>query len=55
MSADPDAIKMFVGQIPRTATESDLKEIFEEFGPIYELIVLRDSKTGQSKGTFVKL
>lgn len=50
--ADPDAIKMFVGQIPRTATESELKELFEDFGPIYELVILRDT-SGQSKGACV--
>ena len=47
---DPDAIKMFVGQIPRSMDENDLKKMFEEFGPIYQLNVLRDKITGQSKG-----
>ncbi|XP_060080203.1 CUGBP Elav-like family member 2 isoform X1 [Ylistrum balloti] len=47
---DPDAIKMFVGQIPRSMDESDLKKMFEEFGPVFQLNVLRDKGTGQSKG-----
>ncbi|ELU11974.1 hypothetical protein CAPTEDRAFT_144233 [Capitella teleta] len=47
---DPDAIKMFVGQIPRSMDESDLRKMFEEFGPVFQLNVLRDKVTGQSKG-----
>ena len=47
---DPDAIKMFVGQIPRSMDENDLRKMFEEFGPIFQLNVLRDKVTGQSKG-----
>uniref|UniRef100_T1IGW7 RRM domain-containing protein n=1 Tax=Strigamia maritima TaxID=126957 RepID=T1IGW7_STRMM len=46
---DPDAIKMFVGQIPRTMDESDLRKMFEEFGDVYQINVLRDKVTGQSK------
>ncbi|BFZ25104.1 hypothetical protein BsWGS_28151 [Bradybaena similaris] len=47
---DPDAIKMFVGQIPRNWDENDLKNMFEEFGPIHSMNILRDKATGQSKG-----
>nr|XP_006818410.1 PREDICTED: CUGBP Elav-like family member 2-like [Saccoglossus kowalevskii] len=47
---DPDAIKMFVGQIPRSMDENDLREFLEEFGPVYQLNVLRDKVTGQSRG-----
>jgi len=47
---DPDAIKMFVGQIPRSMDENDLRKLFEEFGPVFQLNVLRDKLTGQSKG-----
>ena len=49
---DPDAIKMFVGQIPRSMDENDLRKMFEEFGPIFQLNVLRDKVTGQSKGKY---
>ncbi|CAH1798531.1 unnamed protein product [Owenia fusiformis] len=47
---DPDAIKMFVGQIPRSMDENDLRQMFEEYGSIYQLNVLRDKLSGQSKG-----
>jgi len=47
---DPDAIKMFAGQIPRYMDESDLQKLFEEFGPVYQINVLRDKVTNQSKG-----
>jgi CUG-BP- and ETR3-like factor len=47
---DSDAIKMFVGQIPRYMNENDLQKIFDEYGPVYQLNVLRDKATGHSKG-----
>ncbi|KAK3097291.1 hypothetical protein FSP39_008418 [Pinctada imbricata] len=47
---DPDAIKMFVGQIPRSMDENDLRKMFEEFGSVFQLNVLRDKASGQSKG-----
>jgi RNA recognition motif-containing protein len=47
---DPDAIKMFCGQIPRHMHESELRDMFEQFGPVFQLNVLRDKQTGESKG-----
>uniref|UniRef100_A0A3B3SN62 Cugbp, Elav-like family member 1 n=1 Tax=Paramormyrops kingsleyae TaxID=1676925 RepID=A0A3B3SN62_9TELE len=49
---DIDAIKMFVGQIPRSWTEEQLRELFEPYGAVYEINVLRDRSQNppQSKG-----
>jgi hypothetical protein len=47
---DQDTIKMFVGQIPRSMTENELKIMFQEHGSVYQLNVLRDKQTNESKG-----
>ncbi|KAL1122177.1 hypothetical protein AAG570_003582 [Ranatra chinensis] len=47
---DPDYIKMFVGQVPRSMDEADLTKMFSEFGRVHQINVLRDKVSGQSKG-----
>jgi RNA recognition motif-containing protein len=47
---EPDIIKKIIGQIPRNMDENDLRKMFEEFGRVHQINVLRDKVTGQSKG-----
>ncbi|XP_029438405.1 CUGBP Elav-like family member 1 isoform X2 [Rhinatrema bivittatum] len=49
---DLDAIKMFVGQVPRSWSEKELRELFEQYGAVYEINLLRDRSLNppQSKG-----
>lgn len=47
---DSDAIKMFVGQIPRNWDENDVRQMFEEYGLIHSMNILRDKVTNSSRG-----
>ncbi|KAK0084892.1 hypothetical protein PV326_006111, partial [Microctonus aethiopoides] len=47
---DPDTIKMFVGQVPHDMEENDLRVIFEEFGRVHQINVLRNKYTGTHQG-----
>lgn len=47
---DPDFIKMFVGQVPKSMDEEQLRDMFEEYGRVHSINVLRDKVTGVSKG-----
>ncbi|GMR31385.1 hypothetical protein PMAYCL1PPCAC_01580, partial [Pristionchus mayeri] len=47
---DPDAVRMFVGQVPFCYSESECTELFELYGPVYKVEVLRDNETQQGKG-----
>lgn len=38
---DPDAIKLFVGNIPKQLTEPELKPIFQCIGPVARLTIVR--------------
>jgi len=52
---DADNIKMFVGQIPKTWDETRLRQMFEQFGPVHTLNVLRDKVTSISRGESLKM
>lgn len=45
-----DALKLFVGQIPRILSEAEVRPYFEKIGPVFELSILRDRFSGASKG-----
>ncbi|XP_063901322.1 CUGBP Elav-like family member 1-B isoform X2 [Zophobas morio] len=53
---DEDAIKLFIGQIPKAFTESELRALFEEFGEIFECTILkgREGPKGCAFLTFCK-
>ncbi|TKW32182.1 hypothetical protein SEVIR_2G153400v4 [Setaria viridis] len=48
-------VKLFVGSVPRTATEEDVRPLFEEHGDVLEVALIKDRKTGEQQGCcFVK-
>lgn len=49
-SVGGDSVKLFVGQIPRTWEETEVRQILDPFGAIHELSVLKDRVTGVHKG-----
>ncbi|XP_057992907.1 flowering time control protein FCA [Hevea brasiliensis] len=47
--------KLFVGSVPRTATEEDIRPLFEQYGNVIEVALIKDKRTGQQQGCcFVK-
>lgn len=42
--------KLRIGNLPRTATEEDLSNKFKQFGIVESAQILKDEKTGNSKG-----
>ncbi|EEY62171.1 CUG-BP- and ETR-3-like factor, putative [Phytophthora infestans T30-4] len=52
--ADPQQhngpVKLFVGQVPRTMEEDDLRPVLEVFGPLEDLVIIRDKITGAHRG-----
>lgn len=42
--------KLFIGMIPKSAEEKEIRDIFKPYGEIDEVYILRHQGTGQSKG-----
>jgi RNA recognition motif-containing protein len=42
--------KVFVGNLPFQATESDLTNTFAQYGPVESVQIITDRETGRSKG-----
>jgi len=50
------ASKLFVGGIPFSMTEDELKELFAAFGTVESAVIINDKFSGRSKGFgFVEL
>jgi RNA recognition motif-containing protein len=49
-------LNIYVGNLPFSATEDDLKEVFSSFGTVVSAKVIMDRETGRSRGFgFVEL
>jgi len=49
-------MNIFVGNLPFSATEADLRGLFSEYGTVNSAAVIADRDTGQSRGFgFVEL
>lgn len=42
--------KIFVGNLPFSATENDIRELFEAHGPVLSLNLITDRETGRPRG-----
>ena len=51
-TAEP--IKLFVGQVPRNWEIDQLRPVFEPYGEIQEISILKDRTTGQHKGWMMR-
>ena len=48
--------KLYVGNLPYSAAEQDLQELFEKVGPVESVTVMRDMATGRARGfAFVEM
>jgi hypothetical protein len=50
-----DTVKLFVGQLPKQLTEQQLASVFSEAGTVYEINIIKDKLTKQSRGQRVIL
>lgn len=42
--------KIYVGNLPWSTTEADLKDLFARFGKVHSAAVITDRETGRSRG-----
>ena len=45
-----DAVKLFIGQVPREWGENELRETFEKYGEIAHMKIITDRESGRPKG-----
>jgi RNA recognition motif-containing protein len=50
------AKKLYVGNLPYSATEDELRELFQQHGTVHSVSVISDRETGQPRGfAFVEM
>ncbi len=42
--------RIYVGNLPYTSTEDDIKELFSSFGPVASVHLINDRDTGRPRG-----
>lgn len=48
--------KLYVGNLPFTTTEAELRTMFEQYGPVDRVSVITDRETGRPRGfAFVEM
>ena len=50
-----EPVKLLVGQVPRSWEAEQLRPVFEPYGDIQDLSILKDRVTGQHKGVKLTL
>lgn len=48
--AEGESVKLFVGQVPKNMTESQLLAMFQEFASVDEVNIIKDKTTRASRG-----
>jgi len=43
-------MKLYVGNLPFSVTEEDLRKLFESYGELSEVVLIKDKYSGRSKG-----
>ena len=43
-------MNLYVGRLPRTINESKLRELFEQYGPVTSIKLIKDKFTGDTRG-----
>lgn len=46
-----ESVKLFVGQVPKQMTETQLLELFEQFAIVDQVNIIKDKITRASRGT----
>jgi len=47
---EPESPRLFIGQVPKSMEADDLRKVFEGFGKILDISILKDKATGVHKG-----